>query len=120
MQRSNIFFDAFTEDVEWKCETNGDGAIKEMSHIDYLSAVEEKINQNDPEESLIPDPPIVGGGLMDFYFRGIRPGLVDLRIVYESPDRISPYVEATYRIAVFSDLKLFALESSVKYDWVDQ
>lgn len=116
------FHAALAEEIEWnaewKCITSGDGAIEEMAYRDYLIAVDEKFNQNEPEEFLIPDESIVGGP-MEFYFKGVRPGLVDLRIVCESPDRPLPYVEAIYRVTVSEDLKLEVQELSEKYDWGD-
>ena len=105
--------------AEWKCETLGDGVIEEVSFRDYFDAVEEELSQKAEEGmTVLPEYP-APGGYVEFYFKGVRPGLADLRVTCEEPGQIAPFADARFRIAVFSDLKTHVFESSVKYDWGD-
>ena len=107
-------------DAQWKFEAQGDGAVEEVSFNDYFDAVEKELAKEPAEDGFVrlPDMPIPGG-YVEFYFKGVRPGFVDLRITCELPGRSAPLAEAKFRIAVFSDLKINVLESSQKYDWGD-
>ena len=103
--------------AEWKRETRGDGAIEEVSFSDYFNVVEEELSKKAEEGlTVLPDYP-VPGGYVELYFKGARPGFVDLRVTCEEPGQIAPFADARFRIEVFSDMKMNVLESSVKYDW---
>ena len=107
---------------EWKRETRGDGAIEEVSYSDYFEAAEKELSKQIPEEEdgmvIIPDYPIPGG-YVEFYFKGVRPGIAELLITCSSPDRSAPYAEAAFKLSVDSDLKISVLDSSEKYDCGD-
>ena len=106
----------------WNWEAQGDGAIEEASLYDYFGAAEKELSKLSSQDKdgivIIPDGP-VPGGKVEFYFKGVRPGMVELLITCSSPDRSSPYAEARFRFSVSSDLKISILDSSVKYDWGD-
>jgi len=106
--------------VEWKSETRGDGAIEEVSYSDYFEAAEKELSKQIPEEEdgmvILPEYPIPGG-YIEFYFKGVRPGMTELLITCSSPDRSAPYAEAVFKLSVASDLKISVLDSSEEYDW---
>ena len=105
---------------EWKRETRGDGVIKEISYDDYFEVLEKELSKQTKDNDVItlPDYPAPGGNI-EFYFKGERPGMVELQISCSSPDRSDPYAEAKFKINVSSDLKIIILDSSVKYNWDD-
>ena len=104
--------------AEWKFEALGDGAIEEVSTHEYFDAAEKELakkSSSDGKKIFVPDMP-VPGGYVEFYFKGVKSGFVDLRVTCELPGS-SPLAEAKFKIAVFSDLKTYVLESSENYDW---
>jgi len=100
---------------EWKHETQGDGAIEEVSYSDYFEAAEKELSKQIPEEEdgmvILPDYP-VPGGYVEFYLKGVRPGMTELLITCSSPDRSAPYAEAVFKLSVAPDLKISVLDSS--------
>ena len=110
-------------DVKWEYEAQGDGAIEEISMRDYFNETERELNKNaenasaDEDEVFMLPSPLPGGGTYEYYFKGVRPGLVALRVTCTSPGRSAPFVDARFRLAVFSDLKISVIASSEKYNW---
>ena len=113
------FADGIEWKAEWKYETQGDGAVEEVSFQEYFSAAEKELSKDAPDGMIVLPGYPIPGGYVEFYFKGVRSGFVDLRITCESPERNTPLADARLRIAVFSDLKMHVLESSENYDWGD-
>ena len=114
---------AFADGIEWKAEwkydTRGDGVIEEVSFQEYFDAAEKELSKDAPDGMIVlPNYPIPGG-YVEFYFKGAAPGFVDLHIMCGMPVETTPLVDARFRIAVFSDLKMHVIKSSEKYDWDD-
>ena len=106
----------------WNWEAQGDGAVEEASLYEYFGAAEKELSKLSSQDKdgivIIPDGP-VPGGKVEFYFKGGRPGMVELFITCSYSDRRAPLAEARFKLSVSTDLKIDVLESSEKYDWGD-
>ena len=103
----------------WNWEAQGDGAIEEASLYDYFGAAEKELSKTAGSGVVVIPDYQIPGGYVEFYFKGVRPGAVELLITCSYSNRSAPLAEARLKLSVSTDLKINVLDSLEKYDWGD-
>jgi hypothetical protein len=88
---------------EWKYSARGDGSVTESTMSEYY----ERDNFAEPAP-----------GTVEFYFKGARPGRVNINFIHTdaSSGSVFPDASAQFKAVVFSDLTLFVFSVSENYE----